>query len=253
MTFNTYGNKENQSLLLIPGLGVSHEIFLPLIGLLKDKYYIIAVGIDGFLLGQASQFTSVDDQASQFTSVDDQAVQVIQYVQQNLNGHLDVAYGLSLGGKILSRMMERNEIVIDHAIMDAAPLLPLPKWMVNPLRYYQSFNVWTCYHWTGFWKFVFRSHYFDVLLDECKKVWPSGKGKAVRDGYKDVYTNKLESIQGADIHYWYGTKEAFVARPQAEHLCKIHPDTHVNVFPKMNHGQQLVDHPEEIANRIIDL
>jgi hypothetical protein len=25
-----------------------------------------------------------------------------------------VAYGLSLGGKILSRMMERNEIVIDH-------------------------------------------------------------------------------------------------------------------------------------------
>lgn len=117
MTFNTYGNTENQSLLLIPGLGVSYEIFLPLTELLKDKYYIVAVGIDGFLLGQESQFTSVDDQA----------VQAIQYVQENLNGHLDVAYGLSLGGKILSRMMERNEIVIGHAIMDAAPLLPLPK------------------------------------------------------------------------------------------------------------------------------
>ena len=23
---------------------------------------------------------------------------------------------------------------------------------------------------------------FDVLLEECRKVWPSGKGKAVRDG-----------------------------------------------------------------------
>ena len=148
-------------------------------------------------------------------------------------------------------MMERDEIVIEHAIMDAAPLLPLPKWSVNPLRYYQSFNVWTCYHWTGFWKRVFHSHYFDVLLDECKKVWPSGKGKAVRDGYKDVYTNKLESIHGADIHYWYGTKEAFVANAQAEHLCKLHLDTHVEVFPKMNHGQLLVDHPEEIAARIL--
>lgn len=63
MTFKTYGNKENQSLLLIPGLGVSYEIFLPLIGLLQDKYYIVAVVIDGFLLGQESQFTSVDDQA----------------------------------------------------------------------------------------------------------------------------------------------------------------------------------------------
>ena len=164
MTFNTYGNRENPSLLLIPGLGVSYEIFLPLIDLLKDQYFIVAVGIDGFLIGQESRFTSVDDQAAQ----------AIGYVREDLNGHLDVAYGLSLGGKILSRILERNEIVIDHAILDAAPLLPLPKWSVDPLRYYQSLNVWTCYHWTGFWKWVFHSHYFDVLLEECKKVWPSG-------------------------------------------------------------------------------
>ena len=240
MTFNTYGQSKNSSLLLIPGLGVSYEIFLPLIGLLKNSFHIIAVGIDGFLLGKESQFTSVDDQAAQ----------AMKYVQENLDGHLDVAYGLSLGGKILSRMLERNEIVVDHAIMDAAPLLPLPKRSVDPLRYYQSANVWTCYHWTGFWKWAFHSHYFDVLLDECKKVWPYGKGKAVRDGYKDVYTQRLESIHGADIHYWYGTKEAFVAKPQARHLCTICPDAHVEVFPGMNHGQLLIDHPEEVAERI---
>lgn len=229
--------------MLIPGLGVSYEIFLPLIELLKNDFYIIAVGIDGFLIGQESQFTSIDDQV----------VQVIGFVQENFGGHLDVAYGLSLGGKILSRIMKRNEIIIDHAIMDAAPLLPLPKWSVNPLRYYQSFNVWTCYHWTGFWRFVSRSHYFDVLLDECKKVWPYGKGKAVRDGYKDVYTHKLESIQGSDIHFWYGSKEAFVAKPQVKHLLKLCPDAHAKVFLKMNHGQLLVDHPEEIATRILNM
>ena len=78
MTFNTYGNKDYHSLLLIPGLGVSYEIFLPLIELLKDNFFIVAVGIDGFLLGQESQFTSVDDQAAQ----------AIDYVQKNLNGHL---------------------------------------------------------------------------------------------------------------------------------------------------------------------
>ena len=240
MTFNAYGDSKHPTLLLIPGLGVSFEIFLPLIELMKNQYRIVAVGIDGFLL----------DRESQFTSIDDQAQRLIAYVQEHLNGRLDVAYGLSLGGKILSRIMERNEVTIDHAIMDAAPLLPLSRWCVNPLRYYQSINVWTCYHWTGFWKLVFHSHYFDVLLDECKKAWPSGKGKAVRDGYKDVYTNKLESIHGSDIHYWYGTKEAFVAKPQAEHLLKLYPGTHVEVFPKMNHGQLLIDHPEEIAARI---
>ena len=121
MTFNTYGDKGNPSLLLIPGLGVSYEIFLPLIDILKDRYQIVAAGIDGFLLGKESAFTSVDDEAGQ----------IIRYIKGNLNGCLNVAYGLSLGGK-------RNEIAIGHAILDAAPLLPLPKWSVDPLRYYQS-------------------------------------------------------------------------------------------------------------------
>ena len=243
MIFNTYGDKTKPNLLLIPGLGVSHEIFLPLIDILKDRFNILAVGVEGFLLGKESNYTSVDDQAWK----------IIKYVQENLGGHLDAAYGLSLGGKILSRVLERGEIVSDHAIMDAAPLLPLPRWSVDPIRYYQSFNVWSCYHWTGFWRWVFHSHYIDVMLAECKKVWPYGKGKAVRDGYKDIYTNKLESIHGDDIHFWYGTKEAFVAKPQARHLCAIHPDTQVEVFPGMNHGQLLIDHPEEVARRIMEI
>ena len=240
MTFHSYGQPGRPRLLLIHGLGVTHEIFLPLIGRLEGEFDITAVGIDGFLLGVKSRYTSIDDQAGQ----------IIAYVREHFDGHLDVAYGLSLGGKILSRVLERDEIVIDHAILDAAPLLPLPKWSVDPLRYYQSFNVWTCYHCTGFWKWVFHSHYINAMLDECKKAWPSGKGKAVRDGYKDVYTNKLESIHGPDIYYWYGTKEAFVAKPQAKHLLTLCSEAHVEIFPKMNHGQLLVDHPEEIANRI---
>ena len=226
--------------MLIPGLGVSYEIFIHLINLLENDFHIIAVEVDGFVLGKQTQFTSVDDQA----------VQIINYVKKNYYGRLDCAYGLSLGGKILSRILERDEIVVNHAILDAAPLLPLPKWLVGPLRYLQCLNVWTCYHWTGFWRWVFHSHYFDVLLDECKKVYPYGGTKAVLDGYKSVYTNKLHSINGNDIHYWYGTKEAFVAKPQVKHLKRLCPEVKVEVFRKMNHGQLLIDCPDEIAKRI---
>ena len=85
------------------------------------------------------------------------------------------------------------------------------------------------------------------------------EGLAVREGqgsprwYKDVYTHKLESIHGDDIHFWYGTKEAFVAKPQAEHLQKLCPEAHIEVFPGMNHGQLLVDNPDEVAARIIEI
>ena len=243
MDFKLFGKEGAESLLLIPGLGVSYEIFLPLIDLLKDRFRIIAVQVDGFTLGKHTQFTSIDDQAAQ----------VIAYVKEQYDSRLYCAYGLSLGGKILSRVLERNEVAIDHAILDAAPLLPLPRWLIGPLRYYQCANVWTCYHWTGFWRWVFHSHYFDVLLDECRKVYPYGGGRAVLDGYKSVYTNKLESIYGPDIHFWYGTLEAFVAKPQVDHLKKIYPEVHIEIFPKMNHGQLLVDHPEEVADRIMGL
>ena len=119
MTFNTYGDRGNPSLLLIPGLGVSYEIFLPLIDILKDRYQIVAAGIDGFLLGKESAFTSVDDEAGQ----------IIRYIKGNLNGCLNVAYGLSLGGKILSRILERNEIAIVHS--DQAPACPAHLVMEN--------------------------------------------------------------------------------------------------------------------------
>ena len=243
MDFHIFGRPDKPTLLLLPGLGVSHEIFLPLTELLKEDFYIITADIDGFLTGKTSRFTSIDNLAEQS----------IQYVQEHLDGHLDVAYGLSLGGKILSRILERNEIVVNHAIMDAAPLLPLPRWLMEPLRYYQAFNVWTCYHCTGFWRLMFRSHYFNVLLDEVKKVYPSGCSRAVSEGYKSVYTNKLLSVHGEDIHYWYGTREAFAAKPQAKHLLTLCKEAHVEVFPKMNHGQLLTDHPEKMAERILKM
>ena len=240
MNFKTFGNIGAPTLLLIPGLGVSYEIFLPLVDMLKDKFYVVAVEVDGFTIGVHTEFTSIDDQARQVT----------EYIKEYHSGSICCAYGLSLGGKILSRVLERNEVIIKHSILDAAPLLPLPKWLVSPLRYLQAGNVWSCCHWTRLWRWVFHSHYFDVLLDECRKVYPFGGSKSVLDGYTSVYTTKLESISGPDIHYWYGTKEAFVAKPQTRHLKTLYPDIKIEIFKGMNHGQLLIDRPEEVANRI---
>lgn len=243
MNFISFGEERRPSVMLIPGLGVSYEIFTPLIKLLRERYNIIAVEIDGFTLNKHTSFTTVDDQAGQ----------IIEYIKTKLSGRIECIYGLSLGGKILSRILERGEVIVEHAIMDAAPLLALPRWLINPLRHLQAMNVWSCYHHHRFWRWVFGSHYFDVLLDECKKVYPYGRRRAVLDGYKSVYTSSLESIHSTDIHYWYGTKESFVARPMTKHLLKLHPATHIEVFQKMNHGELLIDHTEEVAKRIVEI
>jgi pimeloyl-ACP methyl ester carboxylesterase len=58
MDFKVFGKEGAPSLLLIPGLGVSYEIFLPLIGLLEERFRIIAVQVDGFTLGTFTRFTA---------------------------------------------------------------------------------------------------------------------------------------------------------------------------------------------------
>ena len=49
--------------LLLPGLGVSYEIYLPLIKLLEDRFRVMAFQVDGFTLGRCTRFDSVDGQA----------------------------------------------------------------------------------------------------------------------------------------------------------------------------------------------
>jgi len=36
-------------------------------------------------------------------------------------------------------------------------------------------------------------------------------------------------------------------------LLKLCPSAHVEIFEGMNHGQLLIDHPDEVAKRIIEL
>ena len=67
LNFKTFGNDGAPELMLIPDLGVSYEIYLPLVDLLKDKFHVIAVEVDGFTMGVHTMFTSIDDQARQVT------------------------------------------------------------------------------------------------------------------------------------------------------------------------------------------
>ena len=64
MRFKIFGKEGAPVLMLIPGLGVSYEIFLPLIEILRNNFHIVAVEVDGFTFGSHTEFTSVDNHLS---------------------------------------------------------------------------------------------------------------------------------------------------------------------------------------------
>ena len=106
---------------------------------------------------------------------------------------------------------------------------------------------------SGFFKWLFRSHYFDTLLDELAKVYPSGYGRAVRDAYKSIYTSRLECVRITDIHYWYGQHESSVAKYMFRHLATLAPHCHITRFPRMQHGQLVIDHPDRVAQLLMEI
>ena len=99
MLFNTFGNPSHKTLMLIHGLGVSYQVFEPLVEHLQSRYRIIAVQVDGFLIDDENKPVS-----SVFTSIDDQVDQLVRHIRTTYNGHLDAAYGLSMGGCIVGKL-----------------------------------------------------------------------------------------------------------------------------------------------------
>lgn len=45
-------------------------------------------------------------------------------------------------------------------------------------------------------------------------------------------------------------KEAFVAKAQVKHLKRLCPKAQIKIFKNLNHGQLLIDRPEEVATLI---
>lgn len=97
MLFNTFGNPSHKTLMFIHGLGVSYQVFNPLIEHLEARYRIIAVQMNGFLIDDNDKPIP-----SVFTSIDDQMDQLVVHIRDKYDRHLDAAYGLSMGGCIVA-------------------------------------------------------------------------------------------------------------------------------------------------------
>ena len=72
------GTEGKPVLLLLPGLGVSYQIFFPLIELLKEEFRIYAFQVDGFTLGRCTRFDSIDGQAGR----------VIEFIRSECGGRV---------------------------------------------------------------------------------------------------------------------------------------------------------------------
>lgn len=245
MKFKEFGTEHGESILLIHGLFVSWEMFIPVVEQLKERYHLIVPMLDGHIYDEGKTEPSL------FTTLADQANQIADYLLSKNITRIRCLYGISLGGGVAAAFAEMGRVKVDSLILDAAPIKPLGKFIIHFTCYYQALNCWCTYHFSELYKKIFTSHYFRFSIDQVKKTYPSGGVQTPIKVYRSLFSYRLEHLSpDTQVQFWYGSKEAWVFKRCAEHLLTVRPDAQIRIFPGMQHAELVLEHPDVVVENM---
>ncbi|MBO6194387.1 MAG: alpha/beta hydrolase [Clostridiales bacterium] len=101
MIFHTYGNKENKAIILIHGVLTPWQIWNTAAEKFRKDYYVIVPELDAH----------TEDTPTVFHSVEEEAQRIIEYINSELNGHVFLLAGLSMGGRIAATVAKNNDMI----------------------------------------------------------------------------------------------------------------------------------------------
>lgn len=115
MKIVTYGNKENEKILLLHPMFTSAMFFDFVIDKLIDTYYLIIPTYSGHY------------ENSTYLSMEDEEKTMDAFLKENKIESLKAVIGFSLGGNIAFDYFCKNQDKIEQVIVDSAPIFLLPK------------------------------------------------------------------------------------------------------------------------------
>ena len=117
-----FGDKSKPAIMLFPGTCCYWKTnFGHVLEPLQEHFYTIIVSYSGFDETENSTFVSELDEVEKAES----------YIKEHLDGNLFAAYGCSLGGSVVSLLVGRHNIHIDHAIIGSSDMDQAPKWLAK--------------------------------------------------------------------------------------------------------------------------
>ena len=114
MKIYSFGDAEKPSVLLLPGTCCHWRgNFGHVIPLLEPDFHVLCVSYDGF--------DETEPEAT-FPTMLEETVKIEAYVNTHCGGHLNAAYGCSLGGSFVGLLATRQNIRLDVGILGSSDL-----------------------------------------------------------------------------------------------------------------------------------
>ncbi|MDK2965767.1 alpha/beta hydrolase [Lacrimispora sp.] len=109
MKFFEFGKENKKTLLLLCGWSANWMGAMPTINVLKKQFHVIVDAYDGF---------NPDEPNTTFKSVVSEGQAAANYIAEHFGGKLDIIYGVSLGGMVMTELLLDKRIMVHTAIAD---------------------------------------------------------------------------------------------------------------------------------------
>lgn len=239
MRLMEFGDKRNKAILLIHGAVIPWQMWMPQIEHFSKSYFVMVPVLDGHDTESESVFTTVEQAASD----------IARHCATQYGTNLFAVCGMSLGGTIVSAILEQQVLRFEKVIMESAPLVPMHKLL---LRYWKKQTHKQIDGYKARNKKAMRQAMriypqelhapFLALIDHIKD-------ETVARYCDSVFSYRMPrdmAIENIDITYWHGTVFLEVmAKLSAKFLKRHYPRIQVKRFAKYNHCELSVNRPQE--------
>ena len=226
---------------------------MPSVEQLAKRFHVMLVTPDGHDPEEHNDFISVE------RTVD----QTVQWMRAHEINHLDAVYGLSFGGGMTIRLLAMQTIPVDKAIIDAgtAPY-QYPRWLCKLIGVRDYLMMKIGRSSLKLMELTFPPERFTLPGHDAKKEYreiqqylKSYSNKTIWNIFWSANNYKVPKTapkMNTKIQFWVGTDEWGSRFRDLKWAQKYLPQMEVVRIPHMMHGEFVMVHPEEFAQKALE-
>lgn len=236
MEFKVYQNKNKPVFLYIHAECLSSFSFKEEVKELKKDFTVILPVLPGHDCCAEQSFESIDQCADE----------IIAYIDQHYQGHIQVLSGFSMGGQIAVSILSKRNDISDYALIDSAmmqpvkiknwsayasvylPALAKQKWF-NKFMYYTIFND----------DFAYQEYYHNYQVMQTKNL------RQVLEATTSYQMPNNLSHVTCKVAIMVGQREKKAMKHSANMLKEAIPDAEIFMLMNYTHGDFSVGNPNE--------
>lgn len=252
MKIYEHGDRNNKTIICLPGNFMTHRQFENLVPLMEENYHMVTVSFDGY------------DETGEtvYTTGAVQAEKLAQYIKNEFGGKADLIYAESLGSIPAAFLTQYKDLDIGGFILSGAEYMNygvfnnLAVNLFAPMTYKMMSKILSSgdVKFPAFLKIkmgIDDDTFRPMLKQACQTLTLETTKNTFFEATKfyPEYMSRWRPDPSVCISCWYGEREMNMKKA-VKHLKRAFPNIDIHPFKNLGHGE-IMTRPEFLAQELI--